>query len=261
MAYSIFADESGTHDKMKCYTIGALVLPTDKLSRFEAWFEGLKKKHGVPYEVKWTRVANSHGLINLGIELLTGLLRVGCKMGFIVVKKEPYNKWQEDKEDGFYVTYTLLIHDQMQASQFPHEIFIDDKSDEYPKQDELMQIVVNNMLKQIQSRAVLTSVKKTDSKLLAGIQAIDLVTGAINTSHNLYLDPDWKMQYGKRVLIKKFSEIIGWDNLCYDTYPKNKPNPNIWHFPWKEYRGKPKSEHIKYNWKVDFIKPNDLLEP
>ena len=207
MTHSIFADESGTDPSMKCFTIGALVIPNEKLAQFEKWFYALKSKHGVGSELKWTRIANSHGAINFGIELLDGLLKTKSRMGFIVVKKSDYRNWKDNEEDAFYTTYTMLIHDMLKLSNLPHDIFIDDKEDSYPKQDEAMQVIVNNMLKKMQSRSILKTVNKSDSKHVAGIQAIDLLTGAINASHNMHLDSGWSMHKGKHLLITKFASI------------------------------------------------------
>jgi hypothetical protein len=256
--YSIFADESGTHDEMKCYTIGSLVVPNDRLTGFESWFNSQKKKHGVTSELKWTGIRNSHGTINFVLDLFKALIRAKFQLGFIVVWKKHYVKWQSNKENAFYGTYTQLMHHLIRASDYPHSVFIDDRSDSYKKQDEAMQIIVNNMLGQIKAASKLKTVKKSDSKLMAGIQAVDLLTGAINSSHNSFLDNNYKVNIGKRVLIERLAKIIGWDDLCYDTFPKENPNPNIWHFPHKEFRKVPDSRNIKTNFRVPYIKPEEV---
>jgi len=71
-----------------------------------------------------------------------------------------------------------------------------------------------------------------------GVQVADLLTGAITSSHIRYLSPNAPINDGKLLTINRLSSMIGWDDLCYDTYPH--PCLNIWHFP-TEYRAMPKS--------------------
>lgn len=73
------------------------------------------------------------------------------------------------------------------------------------------------------------------------IQFCDIITGAVNASHNLILDQKYSINNGKRELIKEFASLLGWDDLCYDTYPNNILN--IWQFPI-EYRAYSGSKEI-----------------
>src|SRR4029079_7275370 len=59
-----FADESGTDDHSRCYAIGVASVLTSDRDDFERRVVALKATHGVVGEAKWTRVRNSHGLIN-----------------------------------------------------------------------------------------------------------------------------------------------------------------------------------------------------
>lgn len=256
MEYSIFADESGTDHTSYCYTIGALGIPNDQVESFNLKFEELKEKHGVIGEVKWAKINKSHGPINFGIDLFKYIANSKFKFAFIVTSKNVYRKWSNNKEDAFYATYTFLLKDCLKTSTFKHSVFIDNRQDSYDKNDEVVEIITNNMLNQIKADSSITSVTKSDSKEYYPIQAIDLFTGAINFSHNLFLKKDFKMNKGKQLLISKIAELLGWDNLHYDTMPDSFIN--IWHFP-KEYRANPRTMKIMPKKGVDYILPENLL--
>lgn len=94
-----FADESGTSGKARCYAIGVVSVDSDKVGAFEAWIEGLKAKHRVSSELKWEQIRKGHGLINLAIELMHGLLWSRTAVfDAIVVDTRLYRKWKNRSE-------------------------------------------------------------------------------------------------------------------------------------------------------------------
>ena len=110
MSIFLFADESGTSASEPCYSIGALLIPETLLDEFNREFSRLVDVHGVVGEVRWTKVAKSHGLMNLAIDLLRYVISSGLCFNCIVVLKDPYNKWKRGTEDAaFYTTYGLLL--------------------------------------------------------------------------------------------------------------------------------------------------------
>lgn len=257
MQYSVFADESGIHSGYKCYSIGTLVIPNDKLDYFEAMFFKLKSIHKIKNEIKWHNVKSSYNIINFGLDLFHFIISCKFKLSFIVVKKDIYNNWNNDnKEVAFYKTYSLLFSNILKLQTGQYRVFIDDRSDSYSKQDEVVQNICNYVLKNDDHASRVNSIGKRDSKISVGIQTSDLFTGAICTSHNIYLDKDFNCHKGKLLFIKKIAEVLGWDNLCYDTMPK--VNPNIWHFPQVGYRDLPKTLAIKINNNVLKVKLTDL---
>ena len=84
-------------------------------------------------------------------------------------------------------------------------------------------------LERLASKGRLASVRKVPSSQYVGIQIADLLTGAINAAHSLKLNPNLPIHPGKRLAIEQLAELLGWDDLCYDTMPSEKFN--IWHFP------------------------------
>ena len=65
MSIFLFADESGTSASEPCYSIGALLVPETLLDEFNREFSRFVDVHGVVGEVRWKKVAKSHGLMNL----------------------------------------------------------------------------------------------------------------------------------------------------------------------------------------------------
>src|SRR5688500_18999693 len=178
------ADESGADRKAAGYAIGVMSCDAGCLKGFEELFRDKLLSHGVLGEGKWKKVKNSHGLINFALDALDAIL--GSKSGSfdtIVVNTALYRNWNSPlmtREKAFYKTYTLLLRHIASRANLPSEIFIDDRSDSYPKRHEVMENIGNHMLAQLASAGRLTGVHKVDSRQHVGIQVADLLTGAVN---------------------------------------------------------------------------------
>lgn len=259
MSRIAFADESGTDANPKCYAIGVVSVAKRRLGNFNRVFELLKRQHGVEQEVRWSSVRNGHGMINLGIDWMHRILKSNtARFDVIVVNAEQYQKWSQrgaDREEAFYVTYTFLLRHLAKQVKVTTEVFIDDRSDEYPKQHEVVETIANHMLNKLHSSGRLDRVTKVPSHEHPGIQVADMLTGAIAASHRLYLDPKTRLNAGKRLAIERMASVVGWDALHYDTFPHDKFN--IWHFP-TEYRADPATREIRVSKLIPFIKPTDL---
>jgi hypothetical protein len=259
MSRIAFADESGIHGNTKCYAIGVVSVAKNRLGGFNGVFELLKKQHGVSQEVKWSSVRSGHGLINLGIDWLHRILKSDtARFDVIVVNTEQYRKWSQqgaDREAAFYVTYTQLLRHLARQVRVTTEVFIDDRSDEYPKQHEAVETIANRMLGKLHTTGRLGRVTKVPSHEHPGIQVADMMTGAVAASHRLFLDPSTSLNSGKRLAIERMATLLGWDSLHYDTYPHDKFN--IWHFP-REFRATPMSREIRVPRLIPFITSEDL---
>ncbi|WP_192021560.1 DUF3800 domain-containing protein [Shewanella sp. WPAGA9] len=257
MEYSLFADESGTSAADKCFTIGCLLVPTFFQNQFEKEVNLLIKKHNLPNdrELKWSGIKKNYGMINLIIDLTK--LITNSPVSFIckVSWKQPYLNWQTNEEVAFYKSYTMLMSYCAKVLQSEIRAKIDDKSDSYNKRAEVVEIIGNHELKN--KLGSISEVKKCDSKSELLIQVADLFTGAINASHNLYLNPDAKIHKGKILAIKKVAECLGWDFLHYDTFPN--ADINIWHFPQEEYRKVPNTLDVKPTNNVAYVTREDVL--
>ena len=256
MAKFLFADESGMSPSEPCYSIGVLVVPETSLDDFDKEFARLVEVHGVVGEVRWTKVAKSHGLMNLSIDLFRYVLRSELCFNSIVVLKKPYRKWQSGAlDEAFYTTYGILLGHCLKGQRGDYLAFIDDRSEAYGKHDEALQIVTNRMLDKIAAPAKLVAVNQSDSKKHLGIQAADMLTGAIKAAHHLFLDPNCPLSAGKRLLLDRLAATLGWDALHYDTWPNQEFN--IWHFPL-EYRARPRTVELRPNYDIPYVTATEL---
>lgn len=211
-----------------------LSLDADRLDAFNRTFCRLRERHGPgEREVHWKKLDRGHGLLNFALDCLGLLLKSKtARFNAIVVNTRMYRKWSNrgaDREAAFYTTYTqILTHIAAKVGEST-QVFIDDRSDAYPKHHEALETIGNRMLVNLQSAGRLRGVRKVSSKDHPGIQLGDLLTGAINTSHRLYLDQNTFTNDGKRLAIARLAEAVGWDSLHYDTWPHSRFN--IWHFP------------------------------
>lgn len=254
--YALFADESGTSNADKCYSIGCVLVPLVHLNTFEANILDLVKTHNLPaHEYKWSRIRNNYGVINFMIDTLRLILQTKASFICKVVWKEPFAMWHTNEERAFYVTYTNLLKQCARRLNSDIKAKIDEKQDSYDKHHEVVQIIANHQLKDLLGSV--SNVERCNSKNEILIQVADLLTGAINASHNVLLNKNAQINPGKKIAIKKLAETLGWDELHYDTFPN--ADFNIWHFPWQEYRGKPATKAISPNYKVAYVTPDDFL--
>ncbi|GIV96723.1 MAG: hypothetical protein KatS3mg057_1380 [Herpetosiphonaceae bacterium] len=241
--YTLFADESGTHAKSKCYGIGALVLTDQQLKELSAFIDAEKKLRRFTGELKWNEIRNYRISIEIAKNVISYVLERRLIFHIIVVQKSLYNNWGLDKERAFYVTYYQLIRSiskKLESEDF--QVYIDDRSDSYDKQHEVLEITLNYTLRNEAPGRVVT-VTKIDSVPSLALQVADILTGTVTSSTNCYLDPQESLRYGKAELVNHFSGLLGWDALHYDTFPDSMPI-NIWHFP-EDFRGKPATKPIQ----------------
>ncbi|MGH8615671.1 MAG: DUF3800 domain-containing protein [Gammaproteobacteria bacterium] len=251
----MFTDESGTSGG-QCYTIGALSVPEEKTQELDIFVSEAIHRHGRIGEVKWTKLRNSYGLINFGLDLLRYIIEGPCCFSAIVVKKAMYRKWVHDPESAFYTTYTLLLEHCAKAQNKSLSVSMDKKTDSYAKRHEVVQVIANYKLKH-QPAASLVTVVREDSKNLLGLQAVDYLTGAICSAHNMRLCPNQSMAPAKRLAIKRLAKMLGWDDLIYDTYPNG--DFNIWHFPI-DFRCDPATLKVRPDLQVPYVTAGEFLE-
>lgn len=239
--YYVFADESGTDWKGACYAIGCFIVPRSAFVGFSGQFYALTREHRLTSEVKWADVKKRPGLAAFARDLAAVVARTKVSYSSIVVRQHGYRIFEEgDYEGAFYRTYTHLMADVAQRCGGSFSIHIDDRNDSYPKQVEVMKIVGNHMLRRADSSLKITLVEKQDSKLLAGIQAADLITGAIRAAHQAYLSGT-SLEASRSRAIQAIASTFGWDALHYDTWPN--PKFNIWHFP-RDFRAMPRTVSV-----------------
>jgi len=241
MEYFSFGDESGTSVHDECYSIGLLCIPKFKILKFNSRLDFLKKKHGIVGELKWQKIKNSTGQVNICLDIMRLLMKSSYVLHVIVVTKNKYRNWSRDEVGAFYQTYTFLLKNVASRLDGPLSVIIDQRTDKYKKHDETMGIIANHMLAKSGVSRKIHDVKMQNSKAYLGLQAVDILTGIVNTGYLEYLGSTKSISKSKMEVIKKGARLLGWDKLVYDTYP-NK-DFNIWHFPI-ETRGIPDTKNI-----------------
>ena len=146
MKWVLYADESGISAHDRCYTIGALLVPESRVETFDDLARKLSASHGVVGEAKWTKVSNSHGLINFGLDMVKRVIKGPYSFHAMVVDKSLYRNWQGNQETAFYKTYTLLIESATRMLKKEVSVKIDDATDSYPKQHEVVHKIANYKL-------------------------------------------------------------------------------------------------------------------
>lgn len=245
-----FADESGTSKGCPCYTIGVLTVPKDYLSEFNDLVDGLFSRSGIHGEIKWQKIRKSAGKINLCLNLAKLILESPCTYHCIVVHKQLYRKWHIDEEEAFFTTYDYLLSHSLRTKGDGIHVKMDQKSTSYKKQDEVVKIITNHLLGKKQTGAQIKNLSMEDSKEHLGLQAVDILTGAVNTGHWLYLDETAEVDLAKKIACKRIALTLGWSKLIHDTLPSD--TFNIWHFP-TEYRAFPSTQRISPNLAVQSV--------
>jgi len=255
MDYIVYGDESGTTGSDRCYSIGLLCVPAKSIDKFNDYMLEQKSKWGITGELKWSKIKNSAGQANMCLALLNMTLKSQCCFHSIIVEKSIYRNWRSDREKAFYQTYTSLVKAVARQTKSKLTIHIDQKCDKYKRNDEVIGIIANNMLSNMRSSGSVNSVKMEDSKLHLGLQAVDILTGAVNSGYMKFLNPSLRLSDAKETALPRMANMLGWDELVYDTYP-NK-SFNIWHFP-EENRARPDTKSVNYNPKISKVSRDEM---
>ncbi|MCE0493898.1 DUF3800 domain-containing protein [Vibrio salinus] len=245
-----FADESGNTAGCPCYTIGILTIPTHYLDEFDSQLKGMIAKSGIRGELKWQKIRKSAGKLNLCIGIAKLVLESPCSFHCIVVRKDFYRKWQIDEEEAFFTTYDYLLANTLKNKNSRTTVKIDQKSTSYAKQDEVVKIISNHIIRKKTGRAKIEKLSMEDSKQHLGLQAVDILTGAVNTGHWLFMDKNAQIDLAKKIACKRIAMTLGWKKLVHDTMPNDEFN--IWHFP-QEYRSTPSTEKVAINLEVPTV--------
>lgn len=234
------ADESGIQAGNRCYGIGAFVMDRESYMTLDQRVRAIMTARNITHELKWSDTP-SRAHIEAACEGVELILNSGARYYSIIVEKATFQNWRRDNEEAFYQTYQFLASHVAKSGNDPFELWIDERSDSYGKRTEVVHKITNYVTAKRNGTAELLGVKMIDSKLNPLLQMADMLTGAITSDTHRHLSDSGAHSAGKDEVIRRFAGLIGWDRLCYDTYPN--PNFNIWHFP-TEFRARPRTRHI-----------------
>ncbi len=223
-----FSDESGTHAGSRCFTVGALVTPAEDFHRHTAELQGILDSYQITDELKWEKIGSFRKRSEAALAGANFLLDSGVRYSAIVVDKATFVKWQKDKEGGFYHAYYELVKHIAGKIGGRVSLRMDERTDRYEKQPEVMGIIANHALARQHLPAQLVEVEKSRSHDLLLLQFADVITGAIN-SDTARVRAGAPMNFYKRQFAAQLAQGIGWDDLHFDTFPNS--TFNVWHFP------------------------------
>ncbi len=165
----------------------------------------------------------------------------------IVVKKSVFNNWIKhgaDKEYAFYQVLTYLLARISEPNDQILNVICDKKNNKYDKHHEVVQIIGNRIIKKNCSDMKINTIVERDSKQTRLLQLSDLWAGAI-CHGNILCGESGKnccMSQGKKRLIRRIAEHLGWQHLGFDTWPNQLFN--IWKFPIESRAEFGKSKNI-----------------
>lgn len=258
MKHLAFCDESGIQAGSPCHTIAAIAVPESDFGAIEQELDSILRGKRVNRELRWSDIRSSRGAVEAAIECFRTVVGPDTPnlAHAIAVLKAPYQKWQQNREEAFYQTYTYLLKHLGRATNTKLQVFMDERSDSYGKRDEVLQIIGTHMLRRLGERLEVESVEKVDSHKFRLIQLADIWAGAINQSCNSFLEGDHDLSGVnplKRNVVAGIASTIGWpeQHLAFDTMPPEprspagEPRVNIWHFPYKEFRDVPGTRSVR----------------
>ena len=214
MKHIAFCDESGIQSGSPCYTIGSIAIPERDFGSLEQQLDEILRSRGVDRELHWTDIRTSEGAAEAAIECFRAVINV-ADTNFahaIVVLKSPYRKWQEDREEAFYRTFSWLLAQLGRGTKSKLQVLMDDRSDSYNKRDEVLQFISSNMLKRIGNGLTVESVEKVDSHTFRLVQLADVWAGGINRSCRSFLEGDPELSAVrdlKRHVIEALASSLG----------------------------------------------------
>lgn len=226
--YIVFSDESGTHSGPPCFTIGAFVVPVADYDRHTQALEHILLTHGLDDEMKWAKIRDHRKRNAAALAGIDCLLSAGARFSAIVVDKASFTKWQADEEGGFYHAYYELMRFIVREVGGRVLLRMDERSDRYAKQHDVMGIIVNHTMARDRIPSSLVDVEKSDSHDFVLLQFADVLTGAIN-SDTARVRHGYPMNADKVEFARALAQRLGWESLHHDTYPNSVFN--IWHFP------------------------------
>lgn len=233
LRWLISCDESGVGGA-PFYGFGSLWMRWQRRGDFVAGIRVLREEHDYWDEIKWQK---AHGKRHLTFYL--DLVDYFFRRRWLVfhclcVRKGLVDKalHREGYDEAMRKHYTMLLTNKMRRCARAHpgrdvsfRIYVDPIKSRYPKADEAMLVIANNVLaRELRQLNLVESVVTRDSKETPSIQLCDLLLGAVMEARQ-----QRSRSEGKRAVQEHIAAHLGWDDLAADTYPKERKF-NIWQF-------------------------------
>ncbi len=249
----ISCDESGVGGQ-RFYGFGTLWMGWQRRGDFQALIRQVREQHRYTCEMKWNDV--STGVLPFYADLVDTFFKTKWLLFHcLVVEKASVIRELHDGDLDLarrkHFTALLLNKIRRALRTFPDReqtfrVWVDPIASRYPKADEVVEIITNNVLAKALGRArPLDSVITKDSRETPAIQLCDVLLGAVVAAFEGRVASTAKLEVQRRI-----ADCLGWPYLRaeWDTYPRERKF-NIWHLwdgPSKPRRVKARAVVLKH---------------
>lgn len=227
--YLVYCDESG-HVGKKYYGFGSLWMPWERRGDFTGIVGALRDRHRYSHEIKWHKVDDR--ALHFYRDLVEEFFRRNWLMFHALVGRKGYidrslhpGGYDEAlrKHFAMLIRSKILFFSQGDRRKAYH-IVVDKLPSSYDRADEAAHVIVDHALKRDMGFTPLHTLVTRDSKDAVGIQAVDVLIGAIVS--------DWNQEPcgpAKKDLRDWIAEHLGWRHLRADTRHWEWKF-NVWYF-------------------------------
>lgn len=230
-SYRIFCDDSGLHGSTY-YGFGSLWMASERRGDFYACISELRSAHRYNDEIKWTNIKPRNkdfyaALVDRFFHMRSLmfhclLVRKGLVDKSFHGMKDPMDLARR-KHFGMLVGAKIRWLAERDKKKAYH-VITDRIPSRYAKADEAMEVVLQNQLRRLDGRSILTKVTTQDSKESYGIQLADVLLGAVMSEWN-----GEEPGPAKRTMRTHVAKYLGWSDLAADTH-RAESKFNIWCF-------------------------------
>lgn len=214
MRYNIYCDEAST-TVARYMLIGGLWVPWDVEPTIRASLAGVRARHGLGAEMKWTKV--SQRMLQAYQDFVDVFFNIGqvsfkcIVLDTHILDYKSYHKG--DEELGFYKFYYQLISRNLQPGNL-YWLYTDERKNRKPYRLAVLKLTVNRWWKKQAGVEPLRNVEARRSHDEDLIQLADVLLGALGYA--------WNEQSGspaKLALAAHLAQRLGWSTLRLATRP------------------------------------------
>jgi len=176
--YKIFCDESNhlLCDKSNIMVNGAILVPENKVQKYNRYIKYLRHKHNYHYELKWTKLFSNN--FDFYMELIDFFFKSDMLFkATLIFNKSSLNhqKFNSDHDEFYYKVYYFTLRDFIEKDSFSHfKIYLDYKDSRGGEKIKKLKFFLEK--KDITNNIDIFIINSKESQIL---QLCDLFIGAI----------------------------------------------------------------------------------
>jgi hypothetical protein len=224
-SYSIYCDESChlENDRHDVMVLGAVWCSTAKVSEIASRIREIKKRHGITYEVKWTKI--SPAKVNFYLDLLDYFFDDDDLHFRALIAPDKsllrHNEFDQNHDDWYYKMYFDMLKVILQPDA-RYYIYLDYKDTQGgAKAAKLHDVLCNNFYDF--SRQIIRRLQTVHSDEVQLIQLADILIGTIS-----YANRGLTSSRAKQALVKRMRDRSGYELTRTTLYREDKVNLFRW---------------------------------